>query len=91
MRQNLIPKAAREKAERVRMKYQKRAGINSQGVSSSKSGKTQVAEWEWTMRPTNPVYKQIKEDVKLSGGQVFKGKSVGGGEYSFYAAFTTHK
>ena len=86
-----IPKTARGKAERIRSKYQKRAGIDSHGIGASKSGKTQVADWRWSMSPRNPLYKQIQMDVQLLGGQVFKGGSVGGGMYDFYAAFTTHK
>ena len=86
-----IPKTARGKADRLRTKYQKRAGIDSHGIGAASKGKTQVADWRWSMNPKNPLYDQIKEDVKLLGGAVFKGGSVGGGFYDYYAAFTTHK
>jgi len=86
-----IPKTAKGKAGRVRDKYMKKSGISSLGVVGSGRAKTQVAEWSWQMKSNKSLLDQIKADVKLMGGAVFKGPSVGGGEVVYYANFVSHK
>lgn len=82
-----IPKTGKGKADRIRTKYQKKSGIDSTGVKGDRT----KGYWSWSMKPTNPVYKSIKEDTKLMGGTIFKGGSVGGGFYDYTAVFSTHK